>query len=42
MLQTLQEYEANVQAFVSNYQSLTDLGIQVDQLVKSYNIRTVS
>ena len=37
MLQTLQEYKATVQALTFNYQSITKLRIQVDQLVNTFN-----
>ena len=37
MLQTLQDYEASVQELASNCQSIVELGIQVDQLVHTFN-----
>ena len=37
MFQTLQEYEATIQALAFNCQSIIELGIQVDQLVNTFN-----
>ena len=37
MLQTLQEYEATVQAFASECQSIAKLGIQLDKLVHTFS-----